>query len=126
MRRQSLRRLRDLVELLGPIIAAAGIDADLAMENLKLGAIAVDLDFVQPRRDEAGNGVGAGNVASGAATRRAPRRRARIRRHRLSWPACARSTVRPSSALGGCLNVAPAFVVPRCRAPSQHSDAAHP
>ena len=66
VRRQSLRRLRDLVELLRPVISAAGIDPDLAIANVKLRAIAVDLDFVQPvrarrlpecgvaRRDEAG------------------------------------------------------------------------
>jgi hypothetical protein len=48
VRRQSLRRLRDLVELLRPVIAAAGIDPDLAIANVKLRAIAVDLDLVQP------------------------------------------------------------------------------
>jgi hypothetical protein len=48
VRRQCLRRLRDLVELLRPVIAAAGIDADPAVANVQLRAIAVDLDFMQP------------------------------------------------------------------------------
>ena len=48
VRGQRLRRLRDLVELLRPIIAAAGIDADPAVVNVQLGAISVDIDLVQP------------------------------------------------------------------------------
>jgi hypothetical protein len=79
VRCQCLRRLRDLLELLGPVIAAAGIDADPAVADVQLRAVAVDLDFVQPLGarwcllaqrgitgcDESGKGrgLGAGHVA---------------------------------------------------------------
>jgi hypothetical protein len=41
-------RVRDLVEGVSPIVAAASIDRDTSMMDMHLRAITVDLDFVQP------------------------------------------------------------------------------
>jgi len=48
--RKRFGRIRDLVEVISPIVAAARIDGDPPVMDMHLRAIAVDLDFVQPPR----------------------------------------------------------------------------
>jgi hypothetical protein len=81
---------RDRPELLGPVVAAARIDPDPPVVDVHLGAIAVDLDLVQPvgtigrarpqgrvaGLDESGEGPGSGarNGGRGAAFGQTPQR----------------------------------------------------
>jgi hypothetical protein len=50
MRRECFDRVRDLVEVIRPIVAAARIDGDPSMMDMHLCAVAVDLDLMQPSR----------------------------------------------------------------------------
>ena len=60
--RECFDSLCDLVEVIGPIIAAAGIDGDAPMMDMHLRAVAIDLDFVQPSRP-VGRTIAQGGIA---------------------------------------------------------------
>src|SRR5262249_44512189 len=75
LRRQPANRGGDVRELVGPVEALAGEQADLAMIETRLDTVAVELDFVNPSRP--GRRLGA---------QRGERRRHEIRKPRRAGP----------------------------------------
>jgi len=50
VRGECFGRVRDLAELVGPIVAAARIDGDAGTMDMHLRAVTIDLDLMQPSR----------------------------------------------------------------------------